>query len=82
MVSLSRVGVLDCVHSPLTPFCDRVFQAAQNLGQISNLQAQLEEALKEKQEVQEKVCQPTIRDNQSVLWTGPGPFRLLMGFRH
>ncbi|CAL8372604.1 unnamed protein product, partial [Gadus morhua 'NCC'] len=31
-----------------------VSQAAQNLGQISDLQAQLEEALKEKQEVQEK----------------------------
>lgn len=31
------------------------FQSAQNLAQISDLQAQLEEALKEKQEVQEKV---------------------------
>lgn len=31
------------------------FKSAQNLAQISDLQAQLEEALKEKQEVQEKV---------------------------
>ncbi len=31
------------------------FQSAQNLAQISDLQAQLEEAFKEKQEVQEKV---------------------------
>lgn len=31
------------------------FQSAQNLAQISDLQAQLEDALKEKQEVQEKV---------------------------
>lgn len=30
-------------------------QSAQNLAQISDLQAQLEEALKERQEVQEKV---------------------------
>ena len=48
--------VIVCVNSPLTPFCFCVIQAAQNLGQISDLQAQLEEALKEKQEVQEKVC--------------------------
>lgn len=32
-----------------------LFQSAQNLAQISDLQAQLEEALKEKQDVQEKV---------------------------
>lgn len=31
------------------------FQSAQNLAQISDLQAQLEEALKEKQDIQEKV---------------------------
>lgn len=31
------------------------FQSAQNLAQISDLQAQFEEALREKQEVQEKV---------------------------
>lgn len=35
--------------------CFLCFQSAQNLAQISDLQAQLEEALKEKQEVQEKV---------------------------
>lgn len=32
-----------------------LFQSTQNLAQISDLQAQLEEALKEKQDVQEKV---------------------------
>lgn len=32
-----------------------LFQSAQNLAQISDLQAQLEEALKEKQDVHEKV---------------------------
>lgn len=32
-----------------------LFQSAQNLAQISDLQAQLEDALKEKQDVQEKV---------------------------
>lgn len=31
------------------------FQSAQNLAQISDLQAQLEDALKEKQDIQEKV---------------------------
>lgn len=36
-------------------------QSAQNLAQISDLQAQLEEALKEKQEVQEKVGAPGYR---------------------
>lgn len=34
------------------PVC---FQSAQNLAQISDLQAQLDEALKEKQDIQEKV---------------------------
>lgn len=32
-----------------------VLQASQSLAQVSELQSQLEEALKEKQEVQEKV---------------------------
>lgn len=42
-------------YCSLTLLLSCVFQSAQNLAQISDLQAQLEEALKEKQEVQEKV---------------------------
>lgn len=41
-------------------------QSAQNLAQISDLQAQLEEALKEKQEVQEKVSAGFLFLAQSV----------------
>ena len=67
MASLAWVEVKDMIHSPLTPF---VLQAAQNLGQISDLQAQLEEALKEKQEVQEKVCWPTYRTLRVHCWWG------------
>lgn len=40
-------------HSSI--FLCACFQSAQNLAQISDLQAQLEEALKEKQDIQEKV---------------------------
>lgn len=38
-----------------------VVQASQSLAQVSELQSQLEEALKEKQEVQEKVNSQTKR---------------------
>lgn len=44
-----------CVCRRLTPLWCVLVQSSQNLAQISDLQAQLEEAMKEKQDVQEKV---------------------------
>lgn len=43
-----------------------MFQSARDLSQISDLQAQLEEATKEKQEIQEKV-QGSIQNHRSRL---------------
>lgn len=47
------------------------FQSAQNLAQISDLQAQLEDALKEKQEIQEKVDDDfcSWHKNGEVAWS-------------
>lgn len=64
---LARCSVCPVVHFVfLLCLCVCRLQSAQNLAQISDLQAQLEEALKEKQEVQEKVSAGFLFLAQSV----------------
>lgn len=57
--NLHHTVVSQCLFSVLLLFL-MWFQSTQNLAQISDLQAQLEEALKEKQDIQEKVS-PGLR---------------------
>lgn len=51
----------------------RAYQSARDLSQISDLQAQLEEATKEKQEIQEKVKRSIQKQHSSLPGTCPLP---------
>lgn len=51
----------------MTPVWCVLLQSSQNLAQISDLQAQLEEAMKEKQDVQEKVSSLWHPDKSGII---------------